>query len=152
MKYNNDVINNNVPAHLLGSLDGYSWTPIISDVIPYPNTIFDIKKNLINKKLRGKDLYKSAAQLGKKILKHNPNGEFFQSSLFNSSCNTKLINYCRKGEMTISTCSESSIDNFISAHKNVGKILVNQMSEESSPILNNANRYSGNFFHYIIND
>lgn len=43
----------------------------------------------------------------------------------------------------VSTCFEPTVSNFLSAHKNVGKILFNQMSLEAIPVLNAANRYSG---------
>lgn len=144
-KYKDEIINDTLPVHLLGSLESYDWTQLALDVIPFPNVTYNIRKNLLNKKLMGKQLYKSASHLGKEILKHLPNAEFFHNSVFDGNCRSQLINFCRKGSLSISTCSESSIGNFISAHKNVGKILVHQMAEESNPILNDANRYSGNF-------
>lgn len=35
------------------------------------------------------------------------------------------------------------MSNFLRAHEDMGKILFNQMSIESTPILNTINRYSG---------
>ncbi|XP_008546546.2 angiotensin-converting enzyme [Microplitis demolitor] len=131
-----------IPAYLLGSLESHDWTPLAMDVIPYPNYIYDIRKNLWEKNLIGKNLYKSASRIGSITLKHVPEVQFFDKSYFQGQCPPRLVNFCRQGTMSVNTCSESSLSNYLSAHKNIAKVLIHQMSEESMPIINNANRYS----------
>lgn len=60
-------------------------------------------------------------------------------SRYNNVIIVKLNFYCFR----ISTCSKATMSNFLAAHKDVGKILFNQMIVESTPILNTVNRYSG---------
>lgn len=58
----------------------------------------------------------------------------------------KLLYYVCNFEYSyyrLSTCFEPTISNFLSAHKNIGKVVLNQMSVETIPVLNTANRYSG---------
>ncbi|XP_015117890.1 angiotensin-converting enzyme [Diachasma alloeum] len=143
-KYSKDykITNETLPAHLLGSLQGYDWTQLALYVIPYPNITFEIRENLLHNGLVGNNLYKAASRMGKILLKHVPEAEFWEQSDFKAQCPSNLINLCN-GNMRLSTCSNhSSIANYLSAHKNVAKKLVHQMSMENSPILNVANRYS----------
>lgn len=88
-------------------------------------------------------MYKSASRIGSITLKHVPEVQFFDKSYFQGQCPPRLVNFCRQGTMSVNTCSESSLSNYLSAHKNIAKVLIHQMSEESMPIINNANRYSG---------
>ncbi|XP_043265604.1 angiotensin-converting enzyme-like [Colletes gigas] len=140
-KYN-ITINDTIPAHLLGSLQGSDWTPISVDVTPYPDLMYNIKMNLWKRKLIGKSLYKAASALGTQMLNQVPHADFWDRSQFNRQCPSKLINFCKEGIMRVSTCFEPTISNFLSAHKDIGKILYNQMSVETIPVLNTANRYS----------
>ncbi|KAK0160601.1 hypothetical protein PV328_007993 [Microctonus aethiopoides] len=141
-KYGNFIEENTLPPHLLGSLQGYDWIPLALDIIPQTSIIYEIRKNLLEKDLVGKNLYISASRLANLTLKHLPEAKFFNESDFQGQCPAKLINLCHKGRMRVSTCSHSSLTNYLSAHKNIAKVLIHQMSEESNPILNFANRYS----------
>nr|XP_031845275.1 angiotensin-converting enzyme-like isoform X1 [Nomia melanderi] len=136
------TMNETVPAYLLGSLQGSEWTPISVDASSEPDLMFDIKKNLWKRKLLGKTLYKRASDMGMQLLKHVPNSEFWDKSRFNQQCPSKLINFCKGGNLRVSTCYEPTVSNFVSAHKNVGKTLFNQMSANNIIVLNTANRYS----------
>ncbi|XP_076629285.1 angiotensin-converting enzyme [Colletes latitarsis] len=140
-KYN-ITMNETIPAHLLGSLQGSDWTPISVDVTPYPDLMYNIKMNLWKRKLIGKSLYKAASAMGTQMLNQVPHADFWDRSQFNRQCPSKLINFCKEGIMRVSTCFEPTISNFLSAHKDIGKILYNQMSVETIPVLNTANRYS----------
>ncbi|XP_015176464.1 PREDICTED: angiotensin-converting enzyme-like [Polistes dominula] len=131
-----------IPAHLLGSLQGYEWSTFSLDVSPYSEITFDIRKNLWRKKLLGKSLYKAASNMGSILLGQVPQSTFWKRSLFYQHCPPKLINFCKYGITQISTCFEPTIANYILTHKNIGKVLFQQMSVESTPILNTANRYS----------
>ncbi|XP_063975788.1 angiotensin-converting enzyme-like [Diachasmimorpha longicaudata] len=136
------ITNETLPAHLLGSLQGYDWTQLALYIIPYPNITFQLRENLLRNYLVGNNLYKEASRLGKILLNRVPEAEFWEESDFNGQCPSHLINLCN-GNMRLSTCSNhSSIENYLSAHKNVAKILMQQLSMEKSPILNEANRYS----------
>ncbi|XP_076246342.1 angiotensin-converting enzyme [Calliopsis andreniformis] len=136
------AINETVPAYLLGSLQGNDWTTISVDAVPYPDITYNIKKNLWKKKLIGKSLYKAASAMSLKIFNQVPQADFWDKSHFNQQCPSKLINFCEEGIMRVSTCFEPTISNFLSAHKNIGKIVFNQMSAETIAVLNTANRYS----------
>nr|XP_012222251.1 PREDICTED: angiotensin-converting enzyme-like isoform X2 [Linepithema humile] len=133
---------NDTLPYLLGNLQGYDWTDIPSDVLPYSELIYDIKRNLWKKKCVGKSLYKTASNLGTILLKQVPQAEFWDNSEFNGQCPSRLLNFCR-GKMRVSTCSKASVSNFLRAHEDVGKILFNQIAEETTPVLNIVNRYSG---------
>lgn len=150
--YANDykIANETLPAHLLGSLQGYDWTQLSMSIVPYPNKTFEIRKNLLNNSLVGENLYKSASNLGNVLLKHVPEAKFWKDSDFYAQCPSHLINLC-KGNVRLMTCSDhSSIRNYVSAHKDVANILIHQMSIDNSPILNEANRYSGKYlFSYL---
>ncbi|KAL6425876.1 hypothetical protein ACFW04_008893 [Cataglyphis niger] len=137
------VVNDTLPAYLLGGLHRCDWTDISSDVLPYSELIYDIKKNLWKKKYVGKSLYKTASKLGSILLKQVPQAEFWDKSEFNRSCPSRLLNFCQDGTMRVFTCSKATMSNFLRAHEDMGKILFNQMSIESTPILNTINRYSG---------
>ncbi|KAI4495442.1 hypothetical protein M0802_008656 [Mischocyttarus mexicanus] len=131
-----------IPAHLLGSLQGLEWSTFSIDMSPYSEIIFDIRKNLWKKKLLGKSLYKAASNMGSVLLGQVPQSEFWKNSQFNQHCPPKLINFCKYGIMQISTCFEPTIANYLLTYKNIGKVLFQQMSVESTPVLNTANRYS----------
>ncbi|XP_043267787.1 angiotensin-converting enzyme-like [Venturia canescens] len=141
-KYSDAIENNTLPAHLLGSLQGYDWTNLVMDVAPYSDVSYNIRKNLWEEKFVGKKLYQEASKLGQILLRHVPQADFWKESNFRGQCPSHLINLCKDGKMRISTCSEASVANFISAHKNVAKILATQMSHHAEPILSVANRYS----------
>ncbi|XP_072756511.1 angiotensin-converting enzyme isoform X2 [Anoplolepis gracilipes] len=137
------AVNDTLPAYLLGNLQGYDWTDISSDVLPYAELIYGIKNNLWKKKYVGKSLYKTASKLSSILLKQVPQAEFWDKSEFNQSCPSRLLNFCQDGTMRVSTCSKATMSNFLRAHEDMGKILFNQMTIESTPILNTINRYSG---------
>ncbi|KAL0108223.1 hypothetical protein PUN28_015047 [Cardiocondyla obscurior] len=141
-KYN-VTINDTVPVYLLGSLQGYDWTDISSDVLPYSELIYDLKKNLWKKKYAGKALYKIASSLGSTLLKRVPQAEFWDKSEFNQRCPSRLLKFCRDGIMRVSTCSKATMSSFLTAHEDVGKVLFNQMIVENIPVLDTVNRYSG---------
>ncbi|XP_018307844.1 angiotensin-converting enzyme [Mycetomoellerius zeteki] len=141
-KYN-VTINDTLPAYLLDSLQGYDWTDISSDALPYSELIYNLKKNLWRKKYVGKSLYKTASSLGSLLLKQVPQAEFWDKSEFNQQCPSRLLNFCRDGTMRVSTCSKATISNFFVAHEDVGKVLFNQMTVENTPVLDTVNRYSG---------
>nr|XP_034173869.1 angiotensin-converting enzyme-like [Osmia lignaria]XP_034173870.1 angiotensin-converting enzyme-like [Osmia lignaria] len=136
-------MNDTMPAYLSGSLQGNDWTSISVDVTPYPDIMYNIKKNLWKRKLIGKSLYKTASSMSTQLLNQVPQADFWDKSQFNAQCPPKLINFCEEGSMRVFTCFEPTISNVLSAYKNVGKIMFNQMSIESIPVLNTANRYSG---------
>ncbi|XP_044583140.1 angiotensin-converting enzyme-like [Cotesia glomerata] len=142
LRYKDLIKGEGIPAHLLGTLQGYDWTPLTMDIVPHPDFIFEIRKNLWQKNLIGKNLYKSASRLASITLKHVPEAQFFDKSNFQGQCPSHLVNFCRQGRLRVNTCSEPSISNYLSAHKNIAKVLIHQMSEESMPIVNGANRYS----------
>ncbi|XP_012521401.1 angiotensin-converting enzyme 2 [Monomorium pharaonis] len=141
-KYN-ITINDTLPAYLLGSLQGYEWTDISSDILPHSELIYDLKKNLWKKKYVGKSLYKTASSLGLMLLKQVPQAEFWDKSEFNQQCPSSLLNFCRDGTMRVSTCSKATISNFLTAYEDVGKVLFNQIAIENTPVLDIVNRYSG---------
>ncbi|XP_011300357.1 angiotensin-converting enzyme-like isoform X2 [Fopius arisanus] len=142
-KYSNTSrINETLPAHLLGSLEGYDWTQLALQTIPYPDITFEIREKLLKRDLLGKNLYKAASRLGKILLKHVPETPFWEESDFTAQCPSRLIDLCT-GTMRLSTCSDqSSISSYLSAHKDVARALIHQMWIENIPILNVANRYS----------
>nr|XP_003703938.1 PREDICTED: angiotensin-converting enzyme-like [Megachile rotundata]XP_012142021.1 PREDICTED: angiotensin-converting enzyme-like [Megachile rotundata]XP_012142022.1 PREDICTED: angiotensin-converting enzyme-like [Megachile rotundata] len=135
-------VNDTAPAYLFGSLEGNDWTPISVDITPYPDIMYSIKKNLWKRKLLGKSLYKTAASMSTQLLNQVPQAEFWEKSDFNKQCPSKLINFCKEGSLRVSTCFDPTISNVLSAYKNVGKVIFNQMSIETIPVLNTANRYS----------
>lgn len=136
-------LNKAVPAHLLGSLQGNDWTNLAADIIPHTDQIFRIKGTLWKKNLFGEKLYKVASQLGVSMLKISPEANFWEHSEFNRTCPTRIVNFCREGKMRVFTCYEASLSNYITAHKNVGKILFNQLASRSSnPIFEISNRFS----------
>ncbi|XP_032684214.1 angiotensin-converting enzyme 2-like isoform X2 [Odontomachus brunneus] len=137
------TVNDTLPVYLLGSLQGHDWADLPSDLLPNSNLIYDVKKNLWKEKYAGKSLYKTASNLGTILLKRVPQAEFWDDSEFNRQCPSRLLNLCLDGKMRISTCSKATMSNFLAAHKDIGKILFNQMIVESTPILNTVNRYSG---------
>lgn len=139
---NKITINDTLPSFLLGTLQGNDWIPISVDITPYPDLMYNIKKNLWKKKLLGKSLYKSASIMSAQILSQMPQAKFWDKSYFNKQCPSKLINFCQDAVLRVSTCFEPTISNFLSAHKNIGKIVFNQLSVEDTPVLNIANRYS----------
>ncbi|XP_047345333.1 angiotensin-converting enzyme 2-like isoform X1 [Vespa velutina] len=131
-----------IPAHLLGSLQGHEWSTFSIDMPPYSEITYNIRKNLWKKKLFGKSLYKAASNMGTILLGQVPQSNFWIKSQFHCHCPPKLINFCKDGITRISTCFEPTIANFLLAHKNIGKILFQQISVQNTPILNIANRYS----------
>jgi len=135
-------VNDTLPGHLLGSLHVHDWSGIASDILPYSDLIYGIKRNLRKKNYTGRFLYQVASGLGSRLLKRVPEAEFWQSSEFNRQCPSVLLNFCRYGRMRVSTCSEASLSNFLGAHEDVGKILFNQMASENTPVFSTVNRYS----------
>ncbi|XP_053978934.1 angiotensin-converting enzyme-like [Hylaeus volcanicus] len=140
-KYN-VTMDDTIPAYLLGSLQGSDWTPISVDAVPYPERMYNIKKNLWKRKLLGKSLYTTASVMSTQMVDQVPQADFWDNSYFNKQCPSKLINFCKDGITRVSTCFEPTVSNFLSAHKNIGTIVLNQMSAEMMPVLNTANRYS----------
>ncbi|CAL7934213.1 unnamed protein product [Xylocopa violacea] len=136
------TINDTIAAYLLGTLQGSDWTPIAVDVAPYPDLMYNIKKNLWKKKFIGKSIYKTASTMSKKMLSQVPQADFLENSRFNQQCPSKLINFCKDAVLRVSTCFDPTISNFLSAHKNIAKVVFNQLSVEETPVLNTANRYS----------
>nr|XP_033336787.1 angiotensin-converting enzyme-like isoform X1 [Megalopta genalis] len=140
-KYNFHA-NETIPAYLLGSLQGNDWTPVAVDVSPHPDLVHKIKKNLWKRKLLGKSLYEIASHMGAQLLNNVPQYEFWRNSNFNGHCPSKLIHFCKDSNVRVSTCYQPTLSNFLSAHKNIGKVLFNQMSADNVPVLTIANRYS----------
>ncbi|XP_076296996.1 angiotensin-converting enzyme [Lasioglossum baleicum] len=140
-KYKVDA-NQSIPAYLLGSLQGSDWTPVAVDVTTHPDLMHDIKKNLWKRKLLGRSLYQTASDMGTQLLDNTPQSEFWENSNFNGQCPSKLINFCKDGAARVSTCYEPTLSNYLSAHKNIGKVLFNQMTVQNIPVLTTANRYS----------
>ncbi|XP_050574084.1 angiotensin-converting enzyme-like [Bombus affinis] len=136
------AMNDTIPAYLLGTLQGNDWIPISVDVTPYPDLMYNIKKNLWKKKLHARTLYKIASAMSTQILSQAPQADFWKNSYFYGQCPSKLVNFCKDAVLRVSTCFEPTISNYLSTHKNVGKIVFNQLSVEDTPILNTANRYS----------
>ncbi|XP_020295000.1 angiotensin-converting enzyme-like isoform X2 [Pseudomyrmex gracilis] len=136
------IVNDTVPAYLLGSLQGYDWLDVSPDLLHTSELIYDIKRNLWKKKYVGRSLYKTASNLGSILFKQVPQAEFWERSEFNQTCPSTLLNFCQ-GIMRVSTCSVASVSNFVTAHSDIGKILFNQMTVERTPVLNIVNRYSG---------
>ncbi|KAJ8676306.1 hypothetical protein QAD02_012093 [Eretmocerus hayati] len=140
-KYNIEMKNDSIPAHLLGSLIGNDWTDLAYSVAPYPDPIAEIRQKLWERRMVGRSAYKYAANLGKRLLGQTPRSDFWSNSDFTAKCPSTLINFCKLGQMRVSTCNESSISNYLAAYKHVGKALLHQMSGKPT-ILNHANRYS----------
>ncbi|XP_076655496.1 angiotensin-converting enzyme [Halictus rubicundus] len=140
-KYKIDA-NQTIPAYLLGSLQGSDWTPVAVDVSTQPDLIHNIKKNLWKRKLLGRSLYKTASDMGTQLLDNAPELEFWEESNFEGQCPSKLINFCKDGAMRVSTCYEPTLSNYLSAHKDVGKVVYNQITLQNIPVLTTANRYS----------
>ncbi|XP_023318505.1 angiotensin-converting enzyme-like isoform X2 [Trichogramma pretiosum] len=136
-----EMANDSLPAHLLGSLSGNDWTYLAFDVMPEPDVVFNLRKKFWEKKMMGKMLYKSASSLGKKFLGTAPLSDFWTESIFKDKCPTKLVNFCLKDKLRVSTCYEPSLSNYLTAHKNIAKVLLHQMSSKS-PIIAESNRYS----------
>ncbi|XP_066600363.1 angiotensin-converting enzyme-like [Prorops nasuta] len=141
VKYAIQFQNDTVPAYLLGSLQGYDWTNI--DITPYSNLIYGIRKNLWKQKLFGLKVYKAAANMSNELFKMKPEQNFWKESNFDNKCPSKLFNLCKNGDMRVSTCNVASITNYLLAHKHVGRVMMNEISADITPILTIANRFSG---------
>lgn len=96
--------------------------------------------------LGGVHAFKAAAELIKELNLGEIKPEVWSESVFNSTCPSTLVDWCKPNKVRIVTCKDVSIGNYLDAHETALKIIYKQTMASYSNntyILREAPRYSG---------
>ncbi|KAJ0177900.1 hypothetical protein K1T71_006773 [Dendrolimus kikuchii] len=141
-----DAVGKPLPAHLLRSLNGDDWSNLIESLLPKHAGIYQkIHANLQLKELGGIKAFKQAEELLKALNLGEIDSETFTHSVFNSTCPTTLVDWCKPNKMRVVTCKDVSIGNYIEAHESLMKIKYKQiinLHSNNTYALREAPRYS----------
>jgi hypothetical protein len=92
------------------------------------------------------EAFKTAAGLIHDLKLGDIKPEVWSESLFNSSCPSTLVDWCKPNKVRVVTCKDVSIGNYLEAHETATKILYKQTTalySNNTYILREAPRYSG---------
>ncbi|KAL4707323.1 hypothetical protein ACJJTC_019861 [Scirpophaga incertulas] len=141
-----DAVGKPLPVHLLRSLNGDDWSGIIENLLPKHPAIYQkLHANLQLKELGGINAFKVAAQLIHYLRLGEIKEEVWSESIFNSTCPSTLVDWCKPNKVRIATCKDISIGNYIEAHETAAMIIYKQNTAQYSNntyILREAPRYS----------
>lgn len=141
-----DAVGKPLPAHLLRSLNGDDWSNLIESLLPKHAGIYQkIHANLQLNELGGIKAFKQAAELLKSLNLGEIHSETFTESVFNSTCPTTLVDWCKPKKMRAVTCKDVNIRNYVEAHESLMKIKYKEiinLHSNNTYILREAPRYS----------
>lgn len=96
--------------------------------------------------LGGVKAFKEAEKLIQSLDLGGIEKEFWTESVFNNTCPTVLVDWCKPNKIRAVTCKDVSIGNFIEAHEAVMKIKYKEiinLHSNNTYLLREAPRYSG---------
>lgn len=102
----------------------------------------------------GRKVFKEAEKLLKSLFFGEVEQEFWTDSVFNSTCPTVLVDWCKPNKIRVITCKDVSIGNYLDAHEVIMKIKYKEtinLHSNNTYILRDAPRYSGTIFTWHIN-
>ncbi|KOB76052.1 Angiotensin-converting enzyme, partial [Operophtera brumata] len=126
-----------LPVHLLKSLVGDDWSNLIENLLPKHAGIYQkVLANLQLKEMGGRKVYKEAEKLLKSLFFGEIEQVFWSDSVFNSTCPTVLVDWCKPNKIRVSTCKDVSIGNYVDAHEAIMKINWSEFRKNFSMIEN----------------
>ncbi|XP_060802153.1 angiotensin-converting enzyme-like [Amyelois transitella] len=141
-----EAVGESLPVHLLRSLNGDNWSNIIESLLPkHPGIYQKIHASLQLKDLGGIKAFKEAVKLIKDLGFGDIETELWTDSVFNGTCPTTFIDWCKPNKMRVMTCKDVSITNYIDAHEAAMKIKYKEITalhSNNTYILREAPRYS----------
>ncbi|KAG6460808.1 hypothetical protein O3G_MSEX012232, partial [Manduca sexta] len=141
-----DAVGKPLPIHILRSLSGDDWSNIIENLLPKHAGIYQkVHANLQLMELGGMNVFKRAGQLIKDLNFGEIEPETLTDSVYNSTCPTTLVDWCKPNMMKAVTCKDVSIGNYIEAHEAVMKMKYKEiinLHSNNTYILREAPRYS----------
>lgn len=92
--------------------------------------------------------FKEAEKLIESLNFEEINKDFWTYSVYNSTCPTEIVDWCKPKKLRAVTCKDVSIGNFIEAHEAVMKIKYKEiinLHSNNTYLLREAPRYSGKY-------
>ncbi|XP_077285728.1 angiotensin-converting enzyme-like [Arctopsyche grandis] len=133
-----------IPSYLLGSLFGEDWLNVADVILPNLHIYNEMNKNLHNRKIGGKEAFKSASSMLHRLNLKDLKDIFFSDSKFDKECPIRLVNFCRDGVKAFS-CNQSTLPLFLDAHEAAMAVKHSELKaslSSNSYIFKEANRYS----------
>lgn len=96
--------------------------------------------------LGGLKAFKEAGKLVEELSFGEIEPQIWSESIFNGSCPTVLVDWCKPSRVRAVSCKDVSIGNYLEAHEAVMKIKYKQttaLHSNNTYILREASRYSG---------
>lgn len=135
-----------LPAHLLRSLVGDDWSNLIESLLPKHAKIYqNVHAHLELKGLGGIKAFKEAEKLLQSLDFGDIEKEFWTESVFNNTCPTVLVDWCKPNKIRAVTCKDVSIGNYIEAHEAIMKVKYKEiinLHSNNTYLLREAPRYS----------
>ncbi|XP_049870972.1 angiotensin-converting enzyme-like [Pectinophora gossypiella] len=141
-----DEVGKPLPVHLLKSLTGDDWSNLIENLLPkHPDIYQKVLANLQLKELGGLKAFKEASKLIQELSFGELEPQIWEESVFNGSCPTILVDWCKPNKVRAVSCKDVSIGNYIDAHEAAMKIKYKQttaLHSNNTYLLREAARYS----------
>ncbi|XP_054829166.1 angiotensin-converting enzyme 2 [Eublepharis macularius] len=118
-----------LPAHLLGDMWGRFWTNLYPLMIPYPNkTNIDVSSAMVEKNWNVTAIFKAAEEFFISIDLYNMTEGFWKNSMLVEPKDGRKV-VCHptawdlgKGDYRIKMCTQVTMDDFLTAHHEMGHI------------------------------
>ncbi|XP_072949997.1 angiotensin-converting enzyme-like protein Ace3 [Epargyreus clarus] len=141
-----EAVGKPLAVHLLRSLNGDDWSNLIELLLPkHPDVYLKLHTNLQLKELGGQKLYKEAEKLLNILQLGDIDPLIMNESLFNATCPTEIVDWCKPNRMRFVTCKDISIENYMEAHEILMKIkykMITALHSNNTYVLREASRYS----------
>ncbi|XP_053605335.1 angiotensin-converting enzyme-like protein Ace3 [Plodia interpunctella] len=141
-----EAVGNTLPVHLLRSLNGDDWSNIIESLLPKHPAIYQkIHANIQLKDLGGAKAFREAVKLVDGLGFGELDTDIWTNSIFNGTCPTTIVDWCKPNKMLVVTCKDVSIGNYIDAHEAAMRIKYREIAalhSNNTYILREAPRYS----------
>ncbi|NXO01818.1 ACE2 enzyme, partial [Rhinopomastus cyanomelas] len=130
-----------LPAHLLGDMWGRFWTNLYALTVPYPaKPNIDVTSAMLEKKWNATKIFKSAESFFSSIGLYNMTEGFWAKSMLTEPTDNRKV-VCHptawdlgKGDYRIKMCTKVTMDDFLTAHHEMGHIEYD-MAYSSQPFL-----------------
>lgn len=94
----------------------------------------------------GLKVFKEAEKLLKSLDFGEIDPEFWSNSIFNNTCPTISVDWCKPNKLRVITCRDVSIANYVDAHEAIMKIKYKEtinLHSNNTYVLRDAPRFSG---------
>ncbi|XP_054473849.1 angiotensin-converting enzyme 2 [Anoplopoma fimbria] len=116
-----------LPAHLLGDMWGRFWTNLYPLSVPYNKTDIDVSEAMVNQKWTERQFFEEAEKFFMSVGLYEMFPNFWNNSMFVKPedgrkvvCHPTAWDMGNKKDFRIKMCTEVNMDNFLTAHHEMG--------------------------------